>query len=190
MSAAQSHLPLDALLAYWLHETDPATTDAVDEHLMQCDACGQLLDEVLALGEGMRAALQSGEVAMVTSSDFVRRLAGMGLRIREYSLPHNGSVNCTVTPDDQLLLSRLQAPLQGVSRLDVRAELSLQPGVHHTMEDVPFDPATGEVLYFSRLTQVRQFPAVTMRVTLLAVEPGGTRELGRYAFHHQPWSAS
>lgn len=187
MSAAQNHLPMDALLAYWLHETDPAATDAVDEHLMQCDACGQLLDEVVALGAGMREALQSGEVAVVTSGAFVRRLAGMGLRIREYSLPRNGAVNCTVAPDDQLVVSRLQAPLHGVSRLDLRAELSLEPGVHHTMEDVPIDPTAGEVLYLSKLAQVRQSPAATMRVTLLAVEPGGTRELGHYAFHHQPW---
>lgn len=55
------------------------------------------------------------------------------------------------------------------------------------MEDVPFDRDTGEVLYLPKPAQIRQFPALTVKVTLLAVEPDGMRELAHYAFHHQPW---
>jgi hypothetical protein len=35
MSAASNHASTDVLLDYWLHDTDPATTDALDEHLMR-----------------------------------------------------------------------------------------------------------------------------------------------------------
>lgn len=77
--------------------------------------------------------------------------------------------------------------LQGVTRLDVRAELSIAPGMPLTMEDVPFDRDTGEVLYLPKPAEIRQFPALTVKVTLLAVEPDGMRELANYAFHHQPW---
>jgi hypothetical protein len=115
------HPGVEALLDYWLLD-DPAgsaATDAVDEHLMQCEACGQLLDQLVALGDGVRAAFRGGDVEAVTGDAFVRRLAEHGLRLREYRLPHNGSVNCTVAPEDELLVARLEAPLQGVQRLDV-----------------------------------------------------------------------
>jgi hypothetical protein len=111
------------------------------------------------------------------------------VRIREYRLPHNGSVNCTVAPEDELLVTRLEAPLQGVERLDALMRLSIAPGVQHRLEDIPFDAAAGEVLYFSPLAKVRQLPAHTIDLTLLAVADGGARELGRYTFHHSPWAA-
>jgi hypothetical protein len=43
------------------------------------------------------------------------------------------------------------------------------------------------VFYLHRMTQMRQMPTHTAQVTLLAVEAGGRRELGRYTFHHRPW---
>ncbi|HEY6133153.1 MAG TPA: hypothetical protein VIW70_04175 [Rubrivivax sp.] len=188
MSAGSNHLSLDTLLDYWLHDSDAASTDAVDEHLMRCDACGERLDDLIALGDGVRGALRAGTVALVTSEAFVQRLAGLGLRVREYRLPHEGSVNCSVAPEDELLVSRLEAPLQGVQRLDARAQLSTEPGVQHDLHDVPFNPRAGEVVVVSKLAAVRRLPAHTMQLTLLAVEAGGTREVGRYTFHHRPWS--
>ena len=181
------HLSLDTLLDYWLHDSDTASTDAVDEHLMRCDACGERLDELIALGVGVREALRAGAVAMVTSEAFVQRLAAQGLQVREYRLAHNGSVNCSVAPGDELLVSRLAAPLQGVQRLDARAQLSIEPGVQHELPDVPFDAQAGEVVVVSKLAAVRRLPAHTLQLTLLAVDGGGTREVGRYAFHHRPW---
>jgi hypothetical protein len=188
MSATLNHLSIDMLLDYWLHDSDAANTDAVDEHLMQCDACGQVLDELIALGDGVRVAFRAGAVSAVTSGAFVQRLAGQGLHVREYRLPHNGSVNCTVAPEDELLVSHLEAPLQGVERLDALTQLSIDPGVQHRLHDIPFDPQAGEVLYVPKLAEVRQLPAHTMEVTLLAVESGGTREVGRYTFRHRPWA--
>lgn len=187
MNASSDHPSIATLLDYWLHDSDAATTDAVDEHLMQCDACGQVLDGLVALGDGVRAAFRAGAVATVTGGDLVRRLAAQGLRVREYRLPHNGSVHCTVAPEDELLVSRLVAPLQGVERLDMLARSSIEPGVQHRLHDIPFDPQVGEVLYVSKLTEVKQLPAHTLTLTLLAVGSGGTREVGRYAFVHRPW---
>jgi len=187
MTAALNHPSIATLLDYWLHDSDAAATDRVDEHLMQCDACGQVLDGLVALGDGVRVAFRAGEVATVTSGDFVKRLAAQGLKVREYRLPHNGSVNCTVAPEDELLVSHLEAPLQGVERLDALAQLSIEPEVQHRLHDIPFDPQAGEVVYVPKLTEVRNLPAHTLKVTLLAVEPGGTREVGRYIFRHRPW---
>jgi hypothetical protein len=187
MNAASNHPSVDRLLDYWLHDSDPATTEALDEHLMQCDACGQVLDGLIALGEGVRAAFRAGAVSAVTSDAFVQQLVGQGLQVREYRLPHNGSVNCAVAPEDRLLVAHLEVPLQGLERLDALVQLSLEPGVQHRLQDIPFDPQAGEVLYVPKLDEVRHLPAHTAQVTLLSVESGGTREVGRYTFHHRPW---
>jgi hypothetical protein len=98
MNIGRSHIPFELLLDYWLHETDAASTEQVDEHLMSCDACGDLLDGLVALGEGVRGAFRSGTVMAVASDAFVRRLDAQGLRLREYRLAPSGSVNCTVAP--------------------------------------------------------------------------------------------
>lgn len=187
MSAAPDHPSVELLLDYWLRDSDAAGTDAVDEHLMRCDACGVLLDELIALGDGVRAAYRAGAVSAATSDAFVRRLAAQGLRVREYRLPHNGSVDCAVAPGDELLVAHLEAPLQGVAQLDAMVELSTEPGVRHALRDIPFDAQTGEVLYVPKLAEVRRLPAHTAQLTLLAVEPGGQREVGRYTFRHRPW---
>lgn len=188
MTSVANHPSLATLLDYWLHDSDPATTDEVDEHLMQCDACGRALDELVALGEGVRAALRAGAVGIATSGPFIERLAAQGVNVRTYRLPHNGSVNCSVAPEDELLVSRLEAPLQGVDRLDVLVELSTAPGTQHRLEDIPFDPQAGEVLYVQKLADVRRLPAHTATVTLLSVGADVARELGRYTFRHRPWS--
>jgi hypothetical protein len=187
VSAALIHPSVETLLDYWLHDADPLSTDAVDEHLMQCDACGQVLDELIALGEGVRTAFRAGAVSAVSSDAFVQRLLAQGLQVREYRLPHNGSVNCTVAPEDELLVAHLEAPLQGVERLDALTQLSIEPGVQRRLQDIAFDPQAGEVLFLPKIAEVKTLAAHTMQVTLLAVEPGGTREVGRYTFNHRPW---
>jgi hypothetical protein len=190
MSIDAGHIAPDLLLQDWLGETDAATREAVDAHLMACDACGELLDGLLALGAGVRGAVRAGTVAVVTGPAFVDGLAARGVRVREYRVQHNGTVNCTVAPDDEMLVSRLQAPLVGVQRLDMTMEVSFAPGVLHRWADIPFDAATGEVLFLPGVANVRTLPAHTMQLALLAPDEAGTREIGRYVFHHTPWSES
>lgn len=189
--AAGPHPGIDRLLDYWLGDSDAASTDAVDEHLMQCDACGRTLDELVALGQGIRDALRAGAVGGVMGAAFVQRLAGQGLQVREYRLAPGDSANCSVAPGDDLLVSRLLLPQPlpaGVQRLDLHVESSLEPGIRHEFHDVPFDPEAGAVLWVNKLAEVRARPAHTARATLLAVDGSGTRELGRYTFDHRPWA--
>ena len=189
MSATTSagHVPIESLLAWWLHETDAAETDAIDEHLLRCDACGETLDELLGLADGVRAAFKAGLVGAIASAEFVARLAAHGHRVREYRLPWNGGVDCTVAPDDELLVGRLQALLAGVERLDAVLEFSYAPGVRHRIEDVPFDAGAGEVIYLPKTAEVRRAPAHTHTVTLVAARGGVERALGTYTFRHRPW---
>jgi hypothetical protein len=154
---------------------------------MQCDACGHVLDGLIALGDGVREAFRAGSVSAVASDAFLQRLAGQGLRIRTYRVPANGSVDCTVAPEDELLVSHLEAPLAGVKRLDAVARVLDGAQPQHRFEDIPFDPRSDRVVQVQKLDVVRAMPAHTYEVTLLAVEPAGERELGRYMFRHRPW---
>jgi anti-sigma factor ChrR (cupin superfamily) len=189
-AAGAAHLPAEGLLDYWLGDSDAAATEAIDAHLMQCDTCGQALDELVALGHGIRDALRAGTVGGVVGAAFLQRLAGQGLQVREYRVPPGGSVNCSVAPGDELLVSHLALPQPlrtGLRRLDLHVELSLEPGVRHELLDIPFDPQAGEVLYVHKIAEVRPRPAHTAQATLVAVDGAGARELGRYVFHHRPW---
>ena len=180
-----SHVAFDALVDYWIGDADDDAAQAIDEHLLGCDACGAQLDAVIALAGGVREAFARGQVATYVSGAFAARLIASGMRVREYRVPHNGSVNCSVAPDDEVLLSRFQAPLAGVSRVD--AIVSVGDADGERREDVPFDAASGEVLYLPKVAHVRLAPAYDLHVRLLAVEGAVERELGHYTLHHQPW---
>ncbi|MEW6704003.1 MAG: zf-HC2 domain-containing protein [Pseudomonadota bacterium] len=185
-AAAQAHPAFGELVDYWFGDLDTAATDAVDEHLMHCEACGAQLDSLIGLGQGVREAFTAGRAAAFVSGGFVERLAERGLQVREYRVARNGSVACSVAPDDDVLVSRLQAPLQGVSRLDAVAELSPGGDVQE-LRDIPFDAARGEVVMAAELAQVRTMPAHELRVRLLAVDGQARREIGHYTFRHTPY---
>jgi hypothetical protein len=186
-TTAAGHVPIETLLAWWLHETDAAETDGVDEHLLRCDTCGETLDALVALADGVQAAFKAGIVGAIVSGGFVARAAARGHRVREYRLALNGGVDCTVAPDDELLVSHLQAPLAGVERVDAILEFSYAPGVRHRIDDVPFDAAAGEVVYLPKIEEVKRAPANTHTVTLVAAQGGAERALGTYTFRHRPW---
>lgn len=188
MSAGAPHLDTGALLAYWLGETDEAASDAAEQHLMACEACGAELEALIALGDAVRQVVHRGEVAIVTGDALVHRLAARGARVREYRVDAGGSIACTLAPDDDALVTRLQAPLAGVRRLDLRQELLGAPGPATRLSDLPFDAARDELVISSDVGLVRRLGAFTLRLTLLAVDDGGAeRELSHYTFHHTPW---
>lgn len=183
--SATAHPPWQALVDYWFGDTDAAATDAIDEHLMHCDACGAAFDDVAALARGVKDAFHRGAVPSMLSAPFVERLRAAGRRLREYRVPHNGSVTCSVAPDDDMLVAHLAAPLHGVTRLDAVFTFSFRPGQEERLSDIPFDPAGTEVLFTPKMNDVRQHPAHEMVVRLLAIDDAGERELGRYTFHHR-----
>lgn len=178
-----AHADLEMLLAYELGELDPAREAALEEHYLGCEACSARLAEVQALASGIKAAFDAGHVAAVLTPGFVEHARARGVRVREYVLPLNGSVNCTVAAEDQLLVGRLSAPLADVERLDV---LVSDEG-EHRLEDVPFDAVAGEVVMVPGIAHIRGCPAHRQVVRLIAVDGGGgERTIGEYVFNHSP----
>ena len=183
-------LALQALIAYWLGELGAEDESRIEEHLLGCSACSGALQNLIGLAAGIHSAVRHGRIGTVIAGVLPQRLAAAGLRVREYRVARNGSVNCTVAPDDDVVVAHLEAPLAAVGRLDV---VVLGPEDHpgnraHRLEDVPFHASDNEVVIAPDIAGLRALPATTQRMRLVAVEHGEDRLLGEYTFHHTPWS--
>ena len=136
----------------------------------------------------MRTAFDQGLVHVFVSAAFVERLVGEGRRLRQYELDHNGSVNCSAAPDDELLVARFHAPLDGVQQVDAVLRLSIADAEYRA-QDIPFDVERGEIVMMPKIAVVRTLPAHVVAVELFAHDAGGERPLGRYRLNHSPWQA-
>lgn len=179
---------LETLIAYWLGELPAAEEEPLEEHLFACASCSARLEELAALAAGIRATVREGRVAAVISVPFLEALKRQGLRIREYRVAPGGRVDCTLRADEDAVVSRMQAPLAGVKRVDALRRMEVGGNVvfESRIDDVPFDPAAGEVLHLPSAAWVRGLPANTLRVRLVAVDEAGERALGEYTFAHTP----
>lgn len=187
MSTTACKRPADLamLIAYWLDELGEAVTEQLEEHLLGCGACSRRLHLVVDLAGGIRSLVGAGAVHAVVSAGFVRRLRAQGLRLREYRAPRNGSVYCSVHPEDDLTIARLAAPLRGLQRVDLLIHGADARGPWR-LRDVPFDPQGEEIVLLPNTAELRTLPAHTTRFELLAVDAGGERRIGEYIFHHSP----
>jgi hypothetical protein len=115
---------------------------------------------------------------------FIRGLQSAGFQVREYELAAGGSVNCTVTPEDDFVVSYLRAPLTDVRRLDVLIDDSTSG--QFRANDVAFDPAAGMLVAVTSTAYLRTLQRSQQRVRLVAVEGAEERVLGDYTFNHSP----
>lgn len=172
------------LLEYWLGELDEARQRAIDEHLFACAACSDRLGSIVELGRAIRRELLEGHCTFVTSAPFIRRIKEAGLRVREYTLPAGGSVDCTVTPEDDFVVSYLRAPLKGVRRLDLVIDDSTSG--RHRQSDVAFDPEAEGLVAVTSTTYLKALKDSRLRVRLLAVDGVEERVVADYTFNHSP----
>jgi hypothetical protein len=178
--------PIDAavLADYWVADLTKAEEEAVEQHLFTCDDCGARLREIAALAEGIRGIAQDGTLFMVVSDEFLKRAAEQGVRIREYCPPNGGSIQCTVTAEDDLLIGRLISDLRGAKRIDL---CICDPGgvERFRLPDIPFDPSAGSIAFQNSITYAKAAPSETIVARLVSMDDaGGERLLGEYTFHH------
>ena len=174
-----------AVLAdYWLGALAGAEEEAVEEHLLACDPCGERLREVIALVEGVRNLAREGCLRMVVSEAFLRRAAEEGLRVREYAPPPGGGVQCTVAAEDDILIGRLAANLTGAKRVDL--SICDQNGAEQLrLRDIPIHSGATSVVYQESITFAKAMPTSTMIARLVTFdEVRGEQLLGEYTFNH------
>jgi hypothetical protein len=178
--------PIEAavLTDYWLSALAKSEEEAVEEHLLGCDRCGDRLREVIALAEAVRNLARQGLLLMVVSDAFLKRVAEEGLRVREYTPPLGGSIACTVTAEDDFLIGRLTANLSGAKRVDLC--FCDERGVERLrLPDIPFHSQAGSVVFQQSITYAKGAPSETMIARLVTFDDtGGERLLGEYTFKH------
>lgn len=178
--------PIEAevLVDYWLAALAQPEEETVEEHLLDCDRCGARLREVIGLAEALRNLAREGSLRMIVSDAFLRRVAEEGLRVREYAPSPGGSVECTVTAEDDILVGRLAADLSGAKRVDLC--ICDEGGVEQVrLPDIPVPSGASSVVMQESITLAKALPTHRMIARLVAVEEtGGERLLGEYTFNH------
>jgi hypothetical protein len=178
--------PIDyeTLVAWWLDELQDERTE---EHLMGCAHCSSRLEQLAAFAQGIRAAVKNGALGLALTPKFLEHLKNEGLRIREYPANPGDTIQCTIRAEDDAVVSRLKAPLAGVTRLDVLQATEIAGRIERArIEDVPFNEEAGEVLLQPSAAALRKMPAHIWRAQLLAVDDKGERSLAEYTFAHTP----
>ena len=188
MPMCSDPIEFERLVAWWLGELAGGEEEKLEGHFFACAHCAGRLEWLAALSSGVRMAVGAGVLGVVVSAPFVEAMKRAGMRLREYRLGPGMTVNCTIRADEDAVVSRIRAPLAGVKRLDAVRRVEVggveQPEVR--LEDVPFDPASGEVLFIPSAAWVKKMPAMRQHVRLLAVEEEGERLVGEYTFAHTP----
>jgi hypothetical protein len=176
---------LATLVDYWLAELPAADEQRIEEHLLGCAACTQRLGDLAATAGDIRTLIRQGVVRTVITGALLERLAREGLRVKEYALAAGGSVQCTVTADDDLVATRLAVDMRGVARLDL-SMCDAAGNEQDRLEDLPVSVFAREVVVLQQMARLRALPARVNRVRLLAVDDAGERLLGEYTFIHTP----
>lgn len=178
--------PIDAavLADYWLGALAGAEEEAVEEHLFGCDACGARLRETIALAEGVKEVAREGNLLMIVTDTFLKQVAVEGLRVREYAPPRGGSVQCTVSTEDDFLIGRLHADLSGWSRLDL-AICDERGAEKLRLADIPFRPESGGVAFQQPIGYAKAAPSEVMIARLMGRDDSGAESVvGEYTFVH------
>ena len=178
--------PIDAavLADYWLGLLPQAEEEAVEEHLFACDECGDRLREVISLAEGLRNLARRANLRMVVSDKFLERAAAEGLRVRQYAPPRGGSVQCTVTAEDDILIGRLAADLKGSRHVDL-AICDERGAELLRLRDIPVNHSAGDVIMQEPITFAKAAPTNKLIMRLLNVDEAGHEQLlGEYTFNH------
>jgi hypothetical protein len=122
---------------------------------------------------------------LVVTKAMIDRMTADGLRIRHYRASPGDVVPCTVAPDDDVVATYLEAPVEGVQRVDLVLSDATGALLSRT-DDVPVDAATGEVVYVMAGNFVHTMPASAnpLHVELWAHDADKPRRLARYTFQH------
>jgi hypothetical protein len=181
---------LEDLVAWERGELEAEASDGIEEHVFGCAECTRRLEGVTALAAGIREVVAAGGLPAAVTGELVDRAEARGLRLRTYRLAPGESVACTAGPDDDFVVVRFGVEVEAGESVDLVAQVAdLEAGGRDTRltEDVPVDPATGEIVYLYPGEAIRALPRTLWSVTARVRGPEGERELGPYTLDHTPW---
>ena len=167
------HPTLEELAALWCGDASDA--DAVEDHVFACDPCGVTYARLGAVYEALGTA-----VLPVVSHAQRDRLIANGTRMHFTPVEPGVDARATFAHDIDLLVHVLKADLTAAERVD----LTVVADPHtFTLEDVPFDARTGEVLIACQRHYQHSFPPDPPFV--LTIHERGAKREERYRVIHQ-----
>jgi hypothetical protein len=189
MSRCDRPIDLARCLDYWLGELPASAEEDVEAHMLGCVTCSERIAGVADFAIATRTLVAQGALRAVLTPAFVATLRASGLQVREYQVPRNGHVYCTVAPGDDVMIATLEFPVVNDGRIDLVMQGVLGEG-EERLRDVPYEPASGRVVISPPIAPLRLLGTTTARIRLLAVNEDGERELGSYTFFHRPYAGS
>jgi hypothetical protein len=175
----------DAFLEWWAGELAPPERRRLESHLLSCGECAARLRLAGDIATGVRTQVRHGRVPTVLTAQALDRLRREGRKVREYRVAAGEGVRCTVAPEDDVLVSRLELSPVSAARVDLVSRLD--DGEEQRQRDLPLDPGASELILAVPIDVIRSLPASVLVLRLVAAGPGGDRALGEYTFHHTPW---
>jgi hypothetical protein len=171
--------PLDTLVGLVLSELDEQQEQAVEEHLMSCSECAGTVEELALLGDAVRELVARGETRGFVTPELIAQLRESKLITRTYSLALGATVPCSVSADDRYVLTVLEAPLEGVERVDLLLG-------ERRYVDIPFDRREQKVAWITHAEEIRALPTKQIPLRLFAVTADGAEAaLGDYVLDHR-----
>jgi len=175
-------LDLATLADYAAGELPEAEATALEAHLFTCADCGARAASLDALLLGIGRVARDADVEGFVTEAVLNRLARDGVRMRTYALSPGDVVPCAVWDDDELMVLRLRADLEGVEEVTVTQRAN---GEEMQRATTPVAAGTqGELIHVTPASVIRQFPVAEFEVVLSAREGQAERALGRYTLVH------
>lgn len=171
----------ERLADYWAHDLPEADGSAIEEHLFSCADCTARLEAVAALAGGVASLARQGRISGIISRALLNRLQRDGVRIRQYTLHPGETVPCAAFPDDDVIVTAMNADLTG--RRTVSLTVTGQGGMPlGALDDVPVSESSGGVLWVNPGAFVRSMPSQQLRLTLRSGD--GTEVIAEYVLDH------
>lgn len=180
-------LGLDTLAAYWARDLDAPAEASVEEHILGCGGCTANLEWLVETVAGIKTLVRRGELRTVLSEALLDELKREGLRTREYAPPAGGRVECTIAPDDDLLIGRMAADLSGAERIDL-VMCNAEGTEMGRMADIPFQAGHSQVIVNEPAAAARLMDKEVLRVRLVEPQAAGDRLVAEYTFSHSRWN--
>lgn len=174
---------------WWAGDLAPPRADALEEHLLECDACSRRAERMGDLARGIASLPRSGVVAGPATPGLLGRLERDGLRVHRYRIGPGQVVPCSVWPEDQVMAVVLDVRAymgEQANRFDLVARVGDDPAIRE--EDVPLDPATGSLTWLSPAALDRRRPATRVSFQVIRVSGHEESVAGEYELAHEPWS--
>lgn len=170
---------LETIAAWCLGELPEADGERFEEHYFSCEHCTEQVARMFRLLEQLNASLPP-----VLTPERRRALEAAQPLLSAVRVPAGGRARMRMTEDAPFGLWLMEAPLQGVTRVDVEARAP-DGALVFAFRDVPFDESRGQVVLACQLHYRAMPMAREMHAKLMAHGPGGERPTSEYVLDHE-----